>query len=1178
MANENEIVLPIEIDTKGATSDLKKFEDQVSGSIGSIEKSLEAFKLIAGAVVVGLGLEKLGDAFKDVVHEASEADQTLRSLGVALAGTGEFSDAQVERFKKLADSIEATTTVTDDAVLKGVTLAKSFGITNDQAEKLVKTAVDLSAATGTDLNTAVEQLGATFSGTAGRLAKTTPQLKGLSEEALKNGDAIDLLAAKYKGFAEASTQTFSGALTQTGNAFDQILKGIGQVITQNPVIIEAIKFTGEIFKKLSDIVNNNQEAITIFISKALKGLVSFLPTVIKGFVGVVSIVQALIEVMDIAIRAVLSIGSVFLEITKPIRDFENVIVNGVIGSISLLLGSVLDIANSIPGVGKAIASLGIDVDGLQDTLDEFGTDRLNKAFTLDTSASDSFQKFANESLDAVNEFSAQSKERINGFLDTVGDATANLIPQAEAVVARFDKLGNSLTGVTKGIKNVNSGLGDMADITKRLEALKGSFDKVKGAVEPLQLEIDKLTLSQNALIDAEFERNAKNLSNAAEELALQGKLKGNNLDLINQYAKLIVKKQELAKQKLTIGDFTVSEFVDAFSTEINKLQDAFDGFKAGDIVDAFSGVGDALNPDSLISGAEEFSVIIKDGFAVAVESAAESFGKITIGELADGFGDFVVGFGQEFGDIVGGIISGQFVTQALNVLQSFSQFPDTVLKIFTTAGSTFSDIAAALPEVIDSFISQIPQITKNIVSSFGVIVDELVKALPKIGETLANSIGDILVKLAEKLPDIVDGLIKALEPLIAKIFQDVLPALIRALPGVVTALANAIAPILTDILKALPTIIQELVKAFPLIVRAIVDALPDIAIALAENIGPVVEAFAEGLITLMPDIAIALVDSLITKGGIFKIALALVKAVPQIAEALVVGVVRGLGQAALSIGQAMGRGIVTLLDNFGGKLGGDFVQKVSGAFSGFAAQIGSAFTLGASVIFASLTAGASAIFGSLSTAFAGAFTGLFATVQASFNSIFGNLFATIQGAFSSVLGSVYGTIVDAFNSIFGNLGATIRNAGKDLANLFQGPVNDLKGFLNKFKFPDINIPGVTGGGNGNIHVLGVDTGVKFADGGQVSKVPTGFPNDSFHSSLQSNELVVDQGLTLQLERFLNNGNASASQGPDLSTAILAKILSAVQDPQQVTTQIVLNGRELANAILDLQRNNSRLSA
>jgi hypothetical protein len=97
----------------------------------------------------------------------------------------------------------------------------------------------------------------------------------------------------------------------------------------------------------------------------------------------------------------------------------------------------------------------------------------------------------------------------------------------------------------------------------------------------------------------------------------------------------------------------------------------------------------------------------------------------------------------------------------------------------------------------------------------------------------------------------------------------------------------------------------------------------------------------------------------------------------------------------------------------------------------------------------------------------------------------------------------------------------------------------------------------------------------FARGGQVSKVPNGFPNDSFPAMLQSSELVVDRSTAERLNAFLDGNMAPESSTTD---SLLALILNKLSEPMNVATSANINGKAFADIILQLNRNNARLTA
>jgi len=91
----------------------------------------------------------------------------------------------------------------------------------------------LSAVTGEDLQSSVEKLDATYEGSIGRLGKLDSSLKGLSKAELENGAAIDILAAKYEGFAVAAGETTAGKIAKAQNQFDELQEAVGGQILIN---------------------------------------------------------------------------------------------------------------------------------------------------------------------------------------------------------------------------------------------------------------------------------------------------------------------------------------------------------------------------------------------------------------------------------------------------------------------------------------------------------------------------------------------------------------------------------------------------------------------------------------------------------------------------------------------------------------------------------------------------------------------------------------------------------------------------------------------------------------------------------------------------------------------------------------------------------------------------------
>lgn len=264
------IDLQIELQNKEALSSLEKFEKEATASVGATEKSFGTLKKVAAAAVAFLAAREVVQFFGEGIDAAIAQENAMRALETQLEQTGEMSQKAMNDFAAFANTMEATTKFGDDLVLSQVAIAKSFGISNAEAEQLVKTAADLAAATGQSLDSAVQQLGKTLGGTTGRLDEMVPALRGLTKEQLANGEAIKVIAERYGGAAENEIQTFSGALLQTGNAFGNLQEAFGNILVQNEAVIAAISGVREIFAFLEQKVIENEASLKSFVHNGLK--------------------------------------------------------------------------------------------------------------------------------------------------------------------------------------------------------------------------------------------------------------------------------------------------------------------------------------------------------------------------------------------------------------------------------------------------------------------------------------------------------------------------------------------------------------------------------------------------------------------------------------------------------------------------------------------------------------------------------------------------------------------------------------------------------------------------------------------------------------------------------------------------------------------------------------------
>ena len=241
MANDK-IVLDLEVDKTSTKKTLDSTEKQVKASGEKMGKSFSSS--FGGAVAIGAAAAATAIAgilaSKKLIEAASIQEDAVNKLNTALKVSGDYSESASIRMQNFASELQAVSTFGDEGTLSQIALAKAMGATNDQAIDIVKASADMAVALDIDLRTAVDQLSRSLGGTSGRLALLVPELKGLTAEQLKAGDAITVISKKYSGFASGVLDTYSGKTQQLSNNFGDFLENLGMLIIKSPAAADAI--------------------------------------------------------------------------------------------------------------------------------------------------------------------------------------------------------------------------------------------------------------------------------------------------------------------------------------------------------------------------------------------------------------------------------------------------------------------------------------------------------------------------------------------------------------------------------------------------------------------------------------------------------------------------------------------------------------------------------------------------------------------------------------------------------------------------------------------------------------------------------------------------------------------------------------------------------------------------
>lgn len=309
MAEDVNIRLIAKIDD--AAKSFNNFERSTNKSLKSVEKAtLSVSRSVNGIgatiVKVNQAVQLFGGIIRGVssavgsfIDAAARQEDAVNNLNAALATSGEFSEGASQELQDFASALQQVTRFGDEAILEQLSLAKSFGATNEQAKQVTQASIELAAATGKSLTEANRQVAKTLGGFAGELGEVNPAIKALTSEQLRAGEAARVLLEQFGGTAQAQLNTFSGAVAQLSNTFGDFQETIGQFITQNPIVIALIREINKAIKDLDNSIKENEQSIVSFISDALVALINTIGFVLKSLSLLERGFRVLIAVIEI---------------------------------------------------------------------------------------------------------------------------------------------------------------------------------------------------------------------------------------------------------------------------------------------------------------------------------------------------------------------------------------------------------------------------------------------------------------------------------------------------------------------------------------------------------------------------------------------------------------------------------------------------------------------------------------------------------------------------------------------------------------------------------------------------------------------------------------------------------------------------------------------------------------
>ena len=208
----------------------KEIEEQ-SKKVEGFGAKLESFAGRASAALAAIGGTVL---LKEAFQNFAEAEGIALRLTAVLEANGRQVEALTDQYTAFAVAMEKVSTTEDDANLKTLTLAESYGVTGQAAVKATKDAIAFAAINEGNAETYLRITAAMAEGNtelAMTMGRLVPQLRGIKDESLFIAKYQRLVEAGMKA-AEAETQSAAGQIKILSRDFGNALEDVGKFVAQ----------------------------------------------------------------------------------------------------------------------------------------------------------------------------------------------------------------------------------------------------------------------------------------------------------------------------------------------------------------------------------------------------------------------------------------------------------------------------------------------------------------------------------------------------------------------------------------------------------------------------------------------------------------------------------------------------------------------------------------------------------------------------------------------------------------------------------------------------------------------------------------------------------------------------------------------------------------------------------
>ena len=745
---ENDVTIQIKVEAKDAQAAIELFGKESVRVLQKTESQADSFfssfAKAKGTLVAAIGaITAAYYTMSSAIGQAVEDAKLTRQIEASLRATDEASKAAVDGVLEFADALKAATGISDDLVKQTFITAKSFGVTTDQAKELTKAAIDLAAATGVDVETAVRQLGGTLDGSIGKIGNLGKEFRNLTSDQLKAGDAIGLVNEKFGGTASKELDTYQGSINSLKNAWDDFLKIIGKTVVNSDIAKNAIAGLASVIDSFNVSVTNTKDT-TENLDKSI---------------GVLYALGASSSQIEKAVNASLKAQESFNQLGSSIGKQSKEIEQGFAGIVNQAQGStsaMADFEERLSSFPDAV------IPPLQKTGKEL-EELKNKAKKLAEEA----QKF---------------KEGIFGDFGSQVEKEASKAQQALLKVQEFEKQGALSAKDAYDLR-----LKIALDFNqKQIESAKRAADEEKKTYE----EVLASAKAANDQIRAEFEK---------QQVFLKSVFENPFGNLADKLGAQIARAVEFAKSGIDIGSpFKEGEIAASIS---GGLALALQG-KAG-ATKAISGIAETIGASFGIPGLGAITELLSQGPEATKKFITEFIKSIPdiIQAISESIPVVVEALVDTLVNKGGALRIGIAIAKAMAGQPVFAKLSE---EIFGKSGEELGKaVTDGVTEYSSSAQDAFTQFFTEIGPAFGRTFESLGRDLENSFEGFDDRFNSAINSFAVSFSGAITDFINAIGPAFSQFFNEIGPAFEIAFGGLITGIVDGISNVFMPIENAL---------------------------------------------------------------------------------------------------------------------------------------------------------------------------------------------------------------------------------------------------------------------------------------------------------------------------------------------------------------------------------------